>query len=144
LLKAEEKEIYRLWWEYLKRNNHYKTFLEENRGKDFFLEGLKGGLHEPLNFTARIFEDVWTQSFEDWWKREMNRAATRVKPDPAAKRPHIEDALPDVLMGISFAYLLFMERNYDQAPNEDQLKNGFLNHMRSLSRHGKVTLCLTL
>jgi hypothetical protein len=142
--KAEEKEIYRLWWEYLKRSECYKSHLEEMEWNFSYVDALSAGLDEPLNFTALFFGDIWNQSFEQWWKREMNKVATRAKPDPAVRHPHIEDALPDVLMGISFAYYRFMERNYIQAPNEDQLKNGFLNHMRSLSRHGKVTLIVDI
>jgi hypothetical protein len=141
--KAEEKEIYRLWWEYLKRSHHYKTFLEENRGKDFFLEGLKAGLHEPPNFTARIFGDVWTQSFENWWERETNNPMTRIKPDPEGKKPHIKDASREYSGDISFAYNIFRLRN-NREPNEDELIDAFGVSMRHLSDWGTVRIDVDL
>jgi hypothetical protein len=138
MVKPEEKEIYRLWWEYLKRSDRYKTFLEENRGKISYVDALGKGLDEPLYFTALIFGDVHAERFEDWWERETSNPRYYIGPDPAGGMLCIKDASEEILSDISLVYNLFRLRNDDQDPNEYELIDAFRGHMQSLSGWGKV------
>ncbi len=151
MVKAEEKEIYRLWWEYLKRSDRYKTFLEKNRGKISYADALKAGLKEPLNFTALIFGDVHSQSFEKWWKKETHNPMSRINPDSSGKQNYIKDAMDEVLFDIRHVYGgIRLKRDLEpedlqisHLPNiitEDELIDAFRDHMQFLSDWGTIRI----
>ncbi len=72
--EINEKETYRLWWDYLERSKAYKLYLEW-WGKDVCLdispeeidqiERIEGNLSD-LSF---FFGDVHNTEFEDWWQK---------------------------------------------------------------------------
>jgi hypothetical protein len=144
MVKPEDKEIYRLWWEYVKRSERYKAFLEENRGKISWAKALAVGLNEPLYFTALIFGDVHAERFEDWWERGINNPMFHIKPDPAGEILCIKDASEEILSDISLVYNLFRLRNDDQEPNEYELIDAFRDRMQSLSGWGKIRIEVNL
>jgi hypothetical protein len=88
---TSEKEVYRLWWEYLKRSEKYKIFC------DFIREASKikikkektvqsAASNKPIKPTFILnlnevefyymqryyknFGDIFTNSFDDWWKTD--------------------------------------------------------------------------
>lgn len=79
----EEKEIYKLWYEYLKRSDDYKEFCLWMRKKrknsslpvpEKYRKNKHGGTH-PFVFTFLRFHDVHKNSFEKWYKyhKEIRR-----------------------------------------------------------------------
>ena len=89
----EQKEVYRLWWEYLKRSEDYKEFCGWMRKKredrktpvpEKFKPKLdkKGGkINHHIVLTFMGFGDVHAYTFEEWWdwmkekmeEREQNK-----------------------------------------------------------------------
>lgn len=75
------KEIYKLWWEYLKRSDDYKEFCEWMRKKrinnkipvpDKFKKDSKGNApKELINFLT--FHDIHAFSFDEWWEIHKER-----------------------------------------------------------------------
>lgn len=88
---VSEKDIYRLWWEYLKRSEQYRTYCdfihkvikmkllnEKNTGKSATLTKMirstftldKFGIC-GVDYMERYYEnfgDIFTKDFDDWWK----------------------------------------------------------------------------
>jgi hypothetical protein len=142
MVNPEDKGLYKLWWEYLKRSERYKDFLRENKEKNFYAEALKSGVNKPLFFTAHIFGDVHNQSFAQWWKRERNRSTARIKGDP---HHPIKDAMDEFLFDVRQVYgQIGMKRELEpesiQASmdfvGEDELVEALREHMNSLTGWG--------
>lgn len=76
MVKECDKNYYRLWWEYLKRSNRYKKYLEWERmveqDKSIAIPKELANYHESLWWTARNFGDVHKNKFGQWWKDEQN------------------------------------------------------------------------
>lgn len=78
----KEKEVYRLWWECLKRNPDYKEFCEWVRKRrinkelpipDKFRKENHGG-HTPAEAMCFFtFYDVHANSFDEWWELHEQR-----------------------------------------------------------------------
>jgi hypothetical protein len=74
--KVTEKEIYRLWWEYLKRSDDYKHFCDwlrkQKDGIDSELQEnialFKDGKAHPFTHLIYAFKNVHTISFDEWWE----------------------------------------------------------------------------
>lgn len=95
--KPSDKEVYELWWEYLKRSELYKTFLDlipkatkkvNNQDvidlnvmdelfrskypvdKDIFMANAR--ISVSVAYMGQYFEnfgDIFNNSFDDWWKK---------------------------------------------------------------------------
>lgn len=89
-INTSEKEIYRLWWEYLKRSEKYKIYcnymhefskIKIKKGKTNSPTALKKPIKPTLtvdlnilefNYMQRYFNnfgDIFIDSFDDWWKK---------------------------------------------------------------------------
>lgn len=103
---TSEKEVYRLWWEYLKRSDKYKTYCDFIR--EYFKKLKKGNADRPTlskkfivdtfhNFAPiefdymqrnyEFFGDIFVKSFNDWWethKTSQKRLPVIVLNDPNA------------------------------------------------------------
>lgn len=72
---ANQKEIYRLWYEYLKRSVVYKEYCEWSRAKnenpsplpEKFKEKINGISVSPIEKTFERFLDVHEINFNEWW-----------------------------------------------------------------------------
>lgn len=84
------KEIYRLWWEYLKRSKDYKELCEWARKAmknsellcpEKFRNDDNGAAH-PLVWTFMHFEDVHKESFREWWEdgEKLNLENAKIAP----------------------------------------------------------------
>lgn len=76
MVKDCDKNLYRLWWEYLKRSDRYKKYIawEEKVEQDKQLSIPKElmSYHDSLWWTARNFGNVHKNKFTQWWKDEQN------------------------------------------------------------------------
>lgn len=99
-MKPREKDIYRLWWEYLKLSEPYKMCCnsEDFRKHMENIEIFRGGrgsldtlseYHEAvkassleieLEITYKTFGDVHHSTFEDFWEREGKHLAELIPP----------------------------------------------------------------
>jgi hypothetical protein len=61
--EASDKEIYELWWEYLKRSKKFKEFCEQMNelGEDHF-----GDYYSVFAEYMRSFGNIFNKSVEDW------------------------------------------------------------------------------
>lgn len=74
-----EKDTYKLWWEFLKRSEGYKSFCKTYHariGNPLFHEYYSHDVNDRKTFedkqtwrSATCFGDVFNDSFEDWWER---------------------------------------------------------------------------
>ncbi|NPU86401.1 MAG: hypothetical protein HPY65_18135 [Syntrophaceae bacterium] len=99
--KPSEREIYELWWEYLKRSDNYKIYCEsqpypvqiiknEDRSYSIIEDGriVDYELGTPENERTmyiwslqrnyEFFGDIFNSSFNDWWKNRKKRKDLRV------------------------------------------------------------------
>ena len=68
-----KKEIYRLWFKYLKRSENYRKYCEWEREKKKNLilsipEEFRNEQGRYLDFIYSNFFDVHTSSFDEWWE----------------------------------------------------------------------------
>lgn len=72
-----EKEYYRLWWEYLKRSDSYQRFCnwfrERKKDPNFplpeeFKKTKNGVAHFVAHYRSFVSADCGDFTFEDWWK----------------------------------------------------------------------------
>jgi hypothetical protein len=73
MIDKKNKEIYVLWWEYLKRSERYRKFCNwwKHGGKKPLPDQLRQ-YHQPMWNTYMNFGDVNSKSFEKWWKSELD------------------------------------------------------------------------
>lgn len=78
---GKEREIYNLWWEYLKRSKDYKEYCEFQRRKNIethapkkFQVNVKRGYIPPVTIAYHWFGDVHVNSFEKWWEFHQRKA----------------------------------------------------------------------
>lgn len=71
--ESENKEIYRLWWEYLKRSERYTEFIEwwNRKGDTPLPEPLKE-FHDSFWHTYLNFGNVHSNNFDEWWKDQLD------------------------------------------------------------------------
>lgn len=135
--KASEKEIFELWWEYLKESKGYKKWLETGL-KEYktYLDQLNNyRLSDPpmLRMTGdpkwetlfHMFGDIHTTPFERWWERRKNRRNT----NPLFKE--IDDYSNWVGFAILQCFTNMKEKATDQKTFEDQFRSAFVNRMKS-------------
>jgi hypothetical protein len=68
--EASDKEIYELWWEYLKRSKKFKEFCEQMNelGEDHF-----GDYYSVFAEYMRSFGNIFNKSVEDWLNEPRRR-----------------------------------------------------------------------
>jgi len=75
MVKDCDKNLYRLWWEYLKRSDRYKKYIEweekVEQDKQLSIPKELMSYHDSLWWTARSFGNVQKNKFSQWWKNEQ-------------------------------------------------------------------------
>lgn len=75
MVKNCDKYLYRLWWEYLKRSDRYKKYIEweekVEQDKQLSIPKELMSYHDSLWWTARSFGNVQKNKFSQWWKNEQ-------------------------------------------------------------------------
>lgn len=111
---TSEKEVYRLWWEYLKRSEKYKTFcafirkaIQKLKKGDIDKPAVLDKLITPLftsgkfnsdeiDYMNRYFEkfgDIFTEDFDDWWKT-VKKSSEQKLPIIVLNDPNACKAMP--------------------------------------------------
>jgi hypothetical protein len=82
MIDNKEKDIIKLWWEYLKRSERYREFCKWwNQKEKSPLPDSLNKYHQGLWNTYMNFGDVHSQSFEEWWRSELdNPLPVLIKP----------------------------------------------------------------
>jgi len=72
MIDEKDREIYNLWWEYLKRSVKYREFCNwwKHGGKEPLPDHLRQ-YHQSMWNTYTQFGDVNNESFEEWWNVEI-------------------------------------------------------------------------
>lgn len=119
-----EKEVYRLWWEYLKRSQHYKAYCDAEPQAIKIVEKKDGTYSTAImnpktkklttkkvsydqflhlwnmqrNFDA--FGNIFKTSFDNWWKKRKIKKELPVlvlnAPDVCAKLPYFVEQYNDL------------------------------------------------
>jgi hypothetical protein len=128
MVKPEDKGLYKLWWEYLKRSERYKKYLEwEQSFKSKEETPLPADLepyHQPLWNMARHFGDVHAQSFAEWWEGELdNNLPSPFFPYYSEPGKRISDARIAMEREIDRVWRGF-RRNNGRDPKSEELIHG--------------------
>ncbi len=76
MMIKNDEEVYRLWWEYLRRSKNYKEFCDwmiakrkdRSRPAPDKFNPKKNGELKHILFTFLCFRDIYSVSFKEWWK----------------------------------------------------------------------------
>jgi len=138
----DQKEFYRLWFEYLRRSDDYKEFCEWYRAslKDESLPlpgkfiTLPPGAN-PYIMLLSTFSDVYSTSFDEWWERQKVRLEQVFKnrePGPVGE-PSLEDDLDRCIDAF--------KQSEGREPSANELKTNFLQFLK---RKSDETLLLSV
>jgi len=87
MIEEKDKELYQLWWEYLKRSEKYQAFCNWwPQGNNNPLPSALKQYHQPMWNTYTQFGDVFSDSFEEWWRSELNN------PLPSPIKPYYPES----------------------------------------------------
>ena len=162
----DQKELYRLWYEYLKRSENYKEFCEWwgkrkpvkslslNDSYKEYSESLRGGRGKPnLMLAPRKFKtgnclhipetfgnflDVHLFPFEDWWIWKSSRQ----KNLPVVN--FVAGQSGSILEGWIDYCIKFLRKDNNREPSAIELKDELLRHLDNASRFGSPILMLNL
>jgi hypothetical protein len=128
MIKAEDKEIYRLWWEYLKRSERYNKFIESGKPQapEVFPPKIWSGVENDLLSAWFFFGNVQKGSFEKWWRSTLKQSphSTEIIPEYSTREKHILDANFYVKDAISRAYSIYKDTKAGY-PTQRELINVF-------------------
>ena len=157
-----DKEFYRLWFEYLKRNETYKELckwmrithlMTEEHEVDFtdqykkLCEQMRRediSIQLPDKFTVILkdvvfanFGDIFTIDFDEWWKNRENRKRPKVLEEYVTS-----EALPLVEADLDYCIWQF-EQKHGRKPSAIELKQCFVDYLRrQLPSHRFIKLSL--
>lgn len=137
MVQSRDKNIYRLWWEYLKRSERFKKYLEWERDfksqKKTPLPADLGPYHQPLWNMTRTFGDVDSQSFNEWWEGEVeNGLPSPLFPYYSEPGKHIADGRNVVGKEVDRVYCKF-RKEFGREPKLEELIHGLKEHMALMS-----------
>ena len=117
--KEEKMEVYRLWWEYLKRSEKYKEFCKNygELGEDFFSASYEVFLNY-LIFFGNIFE----KSFDDWCNEPRRRNGSL-----PGSRPVLDLRDKESYSSLYFKSLINWDSDSQSLPNQKQIWE-IINH----------------
>jgi hypothetical protein len=136
----DQKETYRLWFEYLRRNDDYREFCEwyreHQKDKSLPLPGkfkarLSQGL-DPYMMLISTFSDVYNTSFDEWWERQKVRLKRIFK---NRERGPIEDYMvgePSLEDDLNHCIDAF-KQSEGREPSANELKTNFLQFLKRKS-----------
>lgn len=87
MIEEKDKDVFELWWEYLKRSERYSDFCQwwNQEEKAPLPDSLKEH-HQGLWNTYMNFGDVHSQAFEEWWQSELDN------PFPSPIKPYYPES----------------------------------------------------
>ncbi|HUN55326.1 MAG TPA: hypothetical protein VMU29_09240 [Smithella sp.] len=111
--KEEKLEVYRLWWEYLKRSEQYKEFCKNysNLGKDLY-----GPSHEVFLNYLIFFGNIFEKSFDDWRNESLRKNGGL-----PGSRPVLDLRDKESYSRMYFKSLVNWDNNSQSLPNEKQI-----------------------
>ena len=131
--KASEKEIFELWWEYLKESKGYKEWLDTD-AEEYRVHLSSPPSDPPIVWRCLnakwetlfyIFGNIHAIPFEDWWKQLEDQRAN----NPWFKE--IDDYSNLVEFDMRNCFLNVKDKATDQKALEDQLRQAFVDRVKS-------------
>jgi hypothetical protein len=142
LTDLTDKDVFRLWWEYLKRSDNYRdlcTWHQERRAEPslpppkYIRQSTTSINQHPLSFLFRIFLDVNAEtyrrqpySFDIWWKRQgetISQLHAKHKEQP------IHDYRDQVLKDMTLV-ANHLKKNEGKEPGFHDFAGYFAKHLR--------------
>ena len=135
----EQKEFYKLWFEYLRRSDNYREFCEwyraSQKDESLPLPGKFVTLPPGSNSYIMListFSDVYSTSFDEWWERQkvrLERVFKNQKPGPIEDYMVGEPSLEDELNHCMDAF----KQSEGREPSANELKTNFLQFRKRKS-----------
>jgi hypothetical protein len=121
-----EKELWRLRWEYLKRSDNFARYCEMANDPDFVPDD--DLLWSYLRSNYRIFANLYTENFDDWWKSNRRYAVKKEYLTPL--RTNDKDVVDYALL-IADDMNEFRKR-FVTPPSTDEFIKAFSNHLKAV------------